>query len=202
VATRETIGVTGAFGSVYWANPSVQEQLGQPLASEYIVKAAELSLQRGTMYERYDRKLIYVFSSDGSWTTTPDTWTETDGDYGGLAPGTANLWIPPKTLGKAWIDLELQQANGYAVSPAAREMEGRIQEFEHGKMLYSDRDFVYVIYDTDGRWALYPDTSGHADLITPTPARVGGDQTPNAAPPPATGSPASSSDPASGATSG
>jgi len=169
------IPVTGAFGSVYWANNDVQSKLGAQESPEATLSAAELGFQRGTMYERFDQSEIYVLFSNKQWYKRADTWTAADGDGGGPAPED-QLWIPEKSFGEVWnSDPNLASTIGYSVNQHAHVMGGIVQQFAHGIMLYSDQGFVYVLYD-DGTWELYPDTSGHGDLITPTPSA--GSETP------------------------
>ena len=162
--------MTGAFGSVYWANEAVAAALGAPRGPEYAVNAAELGFQHGTMYERFDLARIYILYADGTWQSWPDTWTSTEPS--GSSPGPSDgLWIPGQGFGKVWsADTSTASRLGYALSETPHYLPdgGLVQEFERGHMLYSDQGFVYVMYD-DGTWALYPDTSGHADLETPTP---------------------------------
>ena len=166
--TPNVIPVTGAFGSVYWAFTDVQSKLGAPLSPEAAMNAAELGFQRGTMYERYDQSEIYVFFSNNQWIKTADTWTSADGEGGGPAPE-SQLWIPKRGFGLVWNgDPNLASSIGYAIAADEHVMGGVVQQFSNGIMLYSDQGFVYVVY-ADGTWQLYPDTSGHGDLITPTP---------------------------------
>ncbi len=153
------------------------------------MNASELGFQRGTMYERYDTGAIYVFFSDRQWIPEVDNWTQADGEGGGAGPD-AGLWIPKKAFWKVWSGVTgLSDSIGYAVEQDAHVMDqggGSVQPFAHGVMLYSDQGFVYVVYD-DGTWALYPDTSGHGDLLTPTPV-PGSTETPAAPTPTATAS--------------
>jgi hypothetical protein len=171
-ATVIPIPVTGAFGSVYWAFTDVQAKLGAALSPEAVMNAAELGFQRGTMYERFDQNEIYVLFSNNHWTKAADTWTAADGDGGGPAPED-QLWIPNDGFGKVWSsDPNLVSSIGYAVKADEHLMGGVVQRFANGIMLYSDQGFVYVVYD-DETWQLYPDTSGHGDLLTPTPPASG-----------------------------
>ncbi len=183
LGSPQTIPVTGAFGSVYWGNQSVQDRLGPPRAVESTIDAAELSFQRGSMYEWLSNKTVYVFFSNGIWMPVQVTTPGASGT-GQPVEGSSNAWIPPAGFNEAWnATPSIQTDIGYAVSAQARTMEGRMQPFANGTMLYSDRGFVYVIF-YDGYWELYPDTSGHGDLITPTPE-------PDPSPAPATGPSAS-----------
>ncbi len=165
------VPVTGAFGSVYWANKDVQAKLGAADGPEVFINSAELGFQRGTMYERFDTGEIYVFFSNGEWAKFKDTWNPSDGEGGGAGPD-AGLWVPKERFWKVWnSDPSLASSIGYAIEQDAHLMTtsgGSFQTFANGIMLYSDRGFVYVVYD-DLTWELYPDTSGHGDLITPTP---------------------------------
>lgn len=187
--TPTPVPVTGAFGSVYWANPSVQERLGAPQPAkspgqpaEYTFVAEVLGFQRGTMYARHDESKIYILFPDGTWSAVADTWTEADGNFGGPGPAD-NLWIPPQRFGKVWTELQLQDTLGYAVSQTVTPSEGRAQDFEHGRMLYSDEGFVYVLYtDPTQEWEIYPDASGHGTLITPTPEPGAATPAPSATP--------------------
>ncbi len=169
--TAAAVPVTGAFGSVYWGNADVQTKLGAPKDPEVFINAAELGFQRGTMYERFDTGEIYVFFANNEWAKFKDTWQPSDGEGGGPGPD-AGLWVPKERFWKVWnSDPSLASSIGYAVEQDAHLMTtsgGSFQTFANGIMLYSDRGFVYVVYD-DLTWALYPDTSGHGDLITPTP---------------------------------
>jgi len=179
--TSDVIAVTGAFGSVYWANQDVQNKLGAPTDVEAFMNAAELGYQRGTMYERYDTRAIYVFFSDRQWIPEVDNWSSADGEGGGAGPD-AGLWIPKGSFWKVWSGVTgLSDSIGYAVEQDPHVMGGSFQQFAHGVMLYSDQGFVYVVYD-DGTWALYPDTSGHGDLLTPTPVPSATDTSPAATP--------------------
>jgi len=170
------VPVTGAFGSVYWAYDDVRARLGAPTPpGAYSAAAGVLDFQRGTMYARFDTRTIYVLQSNGVWFSAPDTWTANDPAYGGPAPE-PNLWIPTKSFGKLWTENpSIQEQLGYATTETAHEpMDGRIQEFANGLMLYSDTGYVYVLYvdpsnPYQGQWEVYPDSSGHGDLVTPTP---------------------------------
>ncbi|HET9014493.1 MAG TPA: zf-HC2 domain-containing protein [Thermomicrobiaceae bacterium] len=172
-ATPQT-AVTGAFGSVYWASTSVQTALGNPSSvGQYSFSAAILSFQRGTMYERFDTQTIYIFFADGTWKSVHDTWTAADGNGGGQPQGQPNLWLPSKNFWKAWsADPSLVNSIGYATSPSTHLMQGLGQDFANGSMLYSDTGFVYVAY-SNHQWQVFPDTSGHGDLLTPTPTGTG-----------------------------
>lgn len=78
------------------------------------------------------------------------------------------LWIPGGDLGKVWSDNKLQASIGYATSQTSDSSTATpVQVFQNGTMVYSDAGFVYVLY-SDNTWQVYPDTSGHGALLTPT----------------------------------
>ncbi len=163
--TPEPIPVTGAFGQIYWGNESVQQKLGQPLAHAYTVSATEMDFQRGLMIERFDTATIYVLVADGTWFPVPDTWApDTWPTAQEVEP---NLWSPGGYFGAAWRDQALQGTLGYAIEPEAHLMaEGaRIQEFEHGILLLSDRGFVYMLLES-GTWEQFPATENPANTTS------------------------------------
>ena len=182
--TPSGIPVVGSLGSVYWSNADVQTKLGLPSASEVKVNTAELSFQHGVMYERYDTGRIYVLLTDGQWSSAEDTWTSNDSPGGQTCGSNAdNLFQPTKGFYKVWsADPKLQQAIGCAVQPTTTLAANNVQEFANGEMLYGDQGFVYVVY-SDNSWKLYPDTSGHSSLLTPTPEPAATTPTPTPATP-------------------
>jgi hypothetical protein len=120
------------------------------------------------MYAWLGKQTVCIFFSNGAWTPAQVTAAGADA-AGEPVQGASNLWIPLAGFNEAWNSTPSVQTDmGYAVSAQARTMQGRVQPFANGAMLYSDSGFVYVIYN-NGKWELYPDTSSHGDLITPTP---------------------------------
>jgi hypothetical protein len=166
-ATPEPIPVTGAFGQIYWGIDAVQSRLGAPERAEYVVSLGELAFQRGVMIQRFDmqRADIYVLDGKGTWAVFTDTWSqEEDGLLGGTGPS-SGLYIPDRSFGKLWQDnQDIADSIGYAVAATStRPIEGRIQEFANGHMLYS-QGMVYVLY-ADMTWEMFPDTSGRGNLV-------------------------------------
>ena len=153
--TPEPIPVTGAFAQVYWGNATVQQKLGRPLEYAYTVSATEMGFQRGLMIERFDRLAIYVLVSDGTWFPIADTWApETWPTAQEVEP---NLWSPGGSFGAAWREQALQPTLGYAIEPEAYLMAqgARIQAFENGLLLLSERGFVYMLLE-NGTWEQFP----------------------------------------------
>lgn len=184
-STPTPVPVTGAFGSVYWANQSVQDKLGAPdPRGQYTIIAEELPFQKGLMYDSRDQtSTIYVLtngdsSSAGTYTPVKDTWQKGDDDPTSPTPPSSSppLYIPTGNFGKVWQDQNLFGTIGWAVSDPAQVAPASvpIQQFADGLMLYDNQGFVYVLYSSDNTWEVYPDTSGHGDLIpTPTPTGSG-----------------------------
>ncbi len=167
--TPEPIPVTGAFAQVYWGNETVQQKLGQPLEYAYTVSATEMGFQRGLMIERFDSLVIYVLVSDGTWFPIADTWApETWPTAQEVEP---NLWSPGGSFGAAWRDQALQPMLGYAIEPQAYLMTqgARIQAFENGLLLLSERGFVYMLLE-NGTWEQFP---AAANLSNPTSGSTG-----------------------------
>lgn len=147
--------MTGAFAQVYWGNATVQQKLGRPLEYAYTVSATEMGFQRGLMIERFDRLAIYVLVSDGTWFPIADTWApETWPTAQEVEP---NLWSPGGSFGAAWREQALQPTLGYAIEPEAYLMAqgARIQAFENGLLLLSERGFVYMLLE-NGTWEQFP----------------------------------------------
>lgn len=166
-----TASISGAaFGSVYWAYPDVCNKLGMPSNSGIQAQTSILTFQRGVMIERMDTKKVYILSSNGTGGNyqVVDAPSPSIADNGGTPAPTDNLWIPGGDLGKVWSDSKLQASIGYSTSQTADSSAATpIQRFQNGTMVYSDSGFVYVLY-SDNTWQVYPDSSGHGALLTPT----------------------------------
>lgn len=157
-ATPEPIPVTGAFGRIFWADQAVQKKLGAPVSPALVVNAAELAFQRGFMVERFDTLTVYVLEATGTWKSVPEPApVDPPLEFRSVEP---NLWLPGGTFGQVWEALTLADSLGYATESEIHVMAtgARIQNFEHGTMIQSDRGFVYVLFD-DGTWAQFPVTS-------------------------------------------
>lgn len=154
-ATPDTIPVVGAFGNVYWSNEIVLGRLGEPVASASSVSSVELDFQHGAMLSRSDTNQTYVLeSATGIWSVLPSSSDSTDSEAGPIA----DTWIPGGSLGALWsAESWIQASLGYALAPSGTVFDSRIQSFEHGTMMLSASGQVYVIYDSDGTWELYPD---------------------------------------------
>jgi hypothetical protein len=154
-ATPEPIPVTGAFARIYWADQALQQRLGQPLTPAFVVNAAELAFQRGIMLERFDTLQIYVLDASGRWTSVPEPApADPPLDF---RPVEADLWLPGGAFGQVWEELSLAASLGYATESDVHVMPSgaRVQRFENGTLISSDRGFVYALF-ADGTWQQFP----------------------------------------------
>ncbi len=154
-ATPEPIPVTGAFARVYWANPAIQQRLGQPVSPAFVVNAVELAFQRGIMLQRFDTLRIYILEAGGQWASVPEPApSDPPLEFRSVE---ANLWLPGGAFGQVWEERALASTLGYAIESDVHVMSAgaRVQEFEHGTLILSDRGFVYVLF-TDGSWLQVP----------------------------------------------
>jgi len=153
--TPEPIPVTGAFARIYWADEAIQQRLGQPISPAFVVNAAELAFQRGIMLERFDTLEIYILDAAGSWTRIPEPQpVDPPLEFRSVEP---NLWAPGGAFGQVWEEKALAESLGYATEGNVHVMStgARIQQFEHGTLILSDRGFVYALFD-DGTWQQFP----------------------------------------------
>jgi hypothetical protein len=160
-ATPATVGVTGSFGNVFWRNESVRSGLGEPLYAAEPVGVQELDFQHGKMLQNYSTGEIIIMHTSGFWEFVPDTssgelpeFVEVDG---------AGIWEPGGVFGYIWhADRYVAETLGLAVSGSSSAYESLAQQFEYGRMFYSDEGFIYVLYDS-GIWELYPDAGPLSD---------------------------------------
>ncbi|WP_038038764.1 zf-HC2 domain-containing protein [Thermorudis peleae] len=151
--TPQPTPVTGAFAQVYWGDQQVQKLLGSPTGLAYTVAASELAFQRGVMLERIDTNTFYILKDDGSWVSLPAPTEQ--GDPASQAQ--PNLWIPGGKYGLVWKQQQLLDSIGYATeaTPHVMAQGARVQPFEHGILILSDRGFVYMLLES-GSWAQFP----------------------------------------------
>jgi hypothetical protein len=152
------IGVTGALGSVYWANDSVRERLGDPLDVATSSTNQILGFTHGNMYLRGDTNDIYVMVVGGGWDRFTNTAT-TDPPF--TAAPDPTFWIPGGVFGVLWSsEPSVQESLGYALSSSATTFTGDFQPFTGGVMLSTPTDVL--IFYSDGSWDFLPivDNSG------------------------------------------
>lgn len=156
--TPVTIGVTGAFGDVYWGNEYVQQSLGAPLASAAPIAGVVQGFQQGAMYLRGDTNQIYVVLTSGVWEMYPNTATEEPAPEATTDPA---LWTPGGALGYLWrAEPSVSGALGLAITQYPTTFSGSVQEFAGGVML-SSPESIYVLY-ADNTSEFYPNTGDAA----------------------------------------
>lgn len=154
--TVATIPITGAIGDVYWANESVQQQLGKALAPSYLTNGRQQDFQNGTMLFRSDTGVVYILINNQLIWSTRSAPASVDGEpVAGPAEG---LWEPGGIFGSIWrSDAGVSADLGYALSQDAVEFSATVQLFEHGMMFVSPSS-VYIFYDSGG-WEFWPASS-------------------------------------------
>lgn len=139
------------FGSVWASHASARAALGCATRPEAPVWLGEQTFERGRMFWRQDTATIYVLYSDGSWQQFADSWHAGDPetDPGTVAP--AGLYQPKRGFGKVWRDHpEVRSRLGWGTMEE-RGVNGAIQPFERGLMLWSPHLGIHALYG-DGRW--------------------------------------------------
>ena len=107
------------------------------------------------MLERFDTLEIYILDAAGSWTRIPEPQpVDPPLEFRSVEP---NLWAPGGAFGQVWEEKALAESLGYATEGNVHVMStgARIQQFEHGTLILSDRGFVYALFD-DGTWQQFP----------------------------------------------
>ena len=151
--TVATIPVTGAIGDVYWANDSVQQQIGKPLEPSYSTDGRQQDFQHGTMLFRSDTGAVYVLINNQLIWSTRSVSSPADGEP--VAGPAAGLWEPGGIFGSVWhSDAGVSTDLGYALSQDSVSFSATVQLFEHGFMFVSPSS-VYIFYDSGG-WEFWP----------------------------------------------
>jgi hypothetical protein len=130
--------------------------VGCPLDAESSIPVADQPFQGGLMIWRGDQRRIYVlYAAEGRWEAFPDTYRDGDPEPSPPAGGLA----PVCGFGKVWRENQrVRDALGFATA-AERGVQGAVQEFERGRMLWMGEEprLIWVLGD-DGRHVSAPDT--------------------------------------------
>jgi hypothetical protein len=194
-STACTVQPVRGFGTLYHNQPKVASRLGCARAPEAGVDMFVEPFEHGRMLWRGDRRVIFALTSDGHWSSYPDTFNGTETVT--PAPGE-----PIRGFGKVWRENPtLRAAIGAATAPE-QPIGGAVEEFEHGLLVWTADRTIYVLY-SDGTWEQYADTfvdatataaavasASPAAVATPTTSPV---PSPASTPPVATPSPSGSS---------
>jgi len=139
------------FGQVWYNNQSVRDKIGCPTAPEQGFSAVEQRFHTGYVVNNLDAKKMYIiFTGIGQWTTYPDTWQQGD-------PITNPTLVPPSGwcqpeygIGKMWRNEDnYSQKLGWAYCPPNPAVTATHQTFEHGEMIWTATQGVFVLYDSN-----------------------------------------------------
>ncbi len=148
-ATACTISPILGFGAVWFHNASVRAKLGCPTAPEQGINAIEQAFYQGYVVNNQDTKQMYImFSSLGQWTTYPDTWAPGDPVNNPTLVPPAGWYQPEYGIGKMWRNEDnYSQRLGWARYPQ-RPVTATWQPYEHGEMIWTATQGVFVLYDS------------------------------------------------------
>ena len=149
----------GGFGTLLFATPSLNSQLGCAQGTVNTVNSASQPFERGFMI--WVNGPIYALFNDGRYGQHTDTFVAgVDPESGGEVPP-AGLVEPVRGFGKVWrTTAEVRSGLGWGT---AGETGGTatVQRFERGWMIdLSQREDILVLVETPGEtggtWQVYP----------------------------------------------
>ena len=127
-----------------------RDRLGCPIEPAKSTPLAQEPFERGHMLWREDLRYIYVLYDDGTWQWFKDTWDIEQPEY--TCPELAPSQTPPtpcRGFGKVWCqETEVRGKIGQA-EDKEKGYTGIIQTFQHGLMITSAEDGIYILYDDD-----------------------------------------------------
>ena len=135
------------FGTVWYHNASVRQQLGCPTTAEQGFSGAQQWFHNGFVVSNDTNGTIYVFYNNGTWQQFQNTWTSGDPVYNpSLIPPPG--WCQPEYgIGKVWRNQDnVSQKLGWAKNPA-QATNGTTQQYQGGMMLWTSTAGVYVMYN-------------------------------------------------------
>ncbi len=138
------------FGNVWFNNKGVRDKLGCPTAPEKGFNAVEQGFYKGYVVNNQDTKTMYIiFTGIGQWTTYPDTWQPGDPVSNPTLKPPAGWYQPEYGIGKMWRNEDnYSQRLGWARYPQ-RSVTATWQPFEHGEMIWTATQGVFVLYDSN-----------------------------------------------------
>lgn len=138
-----------------WRFAGLEAALGCPIGTPQNVVTAIEEFERGLMFYRQDKGLIYALYNDGTSQVFQDSWRDGDAEYS--CPDVSQSKTPPtprRGIGKVWcsepgvrdkLGLAKGDEQGYSRP---------IQEFERGFMFATGDppSLPFAIYDNSQRW--------------------------------------------------
>ena len=139
------------FGKVWYHNKNVRDKIGCPTAPETGINAVEQRFHSGYVVNNLDTKKLYImFSGTGQWTTYPDAWKQGDPITNPTLTPPAGWCQPEYGIGKMWRNEDnYSQKLGWAYCPPNRPVTATWQPFEHGEMIWTATQGVFVLYDSN-----------------------------------------------------
>ncbi|MFN2269556.1 MAG: hypothetical protein ACK2US_01885 [Anaerolineae bacterium] len=135
-------------------NPEYVSALSCPTSYQQSSWAAEQAFQRGRMFWKKDRDVAYILYNDSStYQIKDDLYVEGDPDDACPELGSApeELYKPVRGFNRQWCsDPDVRDKLGWALEEEAG-FYTTWQEFEHGLVLLSRANHVFILYD-DGTW--------------------------------------------------
>jgi hypothetical protein len=148
-----SIFLAGEFSRLY---SDILHTLGCPITGPQQTWAAEERFQYGRMFwQKYPDTIYVLFLNSGTFHIMPDLYDESDPDQDacpevGDAP--EGLFKPVRGFNRHWCNtVGLRQTLGWALE---REVgyDAVWQEFEHGRVLQSREDHLYIFFYDTGAW--------------------------------------------------
>jgi len=152
-APPQTCAVTPVlgFGNVWANNASVRSALGCATRAESPVWLGEETFEHGRMFWRQDTATIYVLYDDGTWQQFADSWHAGDPEIDPNIVAPAGLYQPKRGFGKVWRENPAVRSKLGWGTIEERGLNGAIQPFERGLMLWSPQLGIHALYNS-GRW--------------------------------------------------
>ncbi|HVC35607.1 MAG TPA: hypothetical protein VNL16_19035 [Chloroflexota bacterium] len=159
VASACRVQPVRGFSLVYTANATVASGLGCAVDTEVGTSSAMQSFDGGLMLAFGNAKQVLVLRTSGAtWSAVADNYQTGQPLPTPTIVAPAGRFAPVGSFGLVWQ----QQPNvhtqlGWATAPAQTFTTGAVQEFAHGRMVWTPNKIIYVLY-ADNTWQSFPDT--------------------------------------------
>jgi hypothetical protein len=162
VAPPGMLEPTGVFGQLWGAgiHSEMRHRLGGATSEDSATDGAQQFFERGQMLWRKDIRKIYVLAQNGTWQRFSDTW-EDGMDISSCPEATQQMPAPIRGFGIVWCK-QLGSSNADIGWATTDEQPHSVhwQAFENGLMGQgldgSLAGYIYVLYEDDYSWQLYP----------------------------------------------